>query len=84
MDKREFVEKCGELLNIAKPYLVSCKLVKGSEIKVSELMKQYERYMPDDDYVLVSCENGHTYKICVEANSLAAIAEEIFRSMAHK
>lgn len=84
MNKAKFVEKCGELLNIAKPHLVSCKLVKGSEIKVSELMKQHERYMPDDDYVLVSCENGHTYKICVEANSLAAIAEEIFRSMAHK
>lgn len=84
MDKKEFVTKLGELLAIAKPNLVKCELVKGNEIEVSELNKAYERYMPDDDYVLVTCENGYSYKINVTANSLSAIAQEVFTKMAYK
>ena len=84
MDKFEFVQKCGELLTIAKPHLKSCELKKGRDITVSDIKKQYERYIPDDDYVVVSCENGARYILPVEGNSLNAIAAEIFNSMTHK
>jgi len=77
----DFVQKCGELLRIAKPNLISCELKLGKDIP----HKAYEPcYAPDDEYVVVTCENGHTYKVCVEANSLNAIAVAIFTSMAHK
>lgn len=77
----DFVQKCGELLHIAKPNLISCELKLGRDIP----KKAYEPlYVPDDEYVVVTCENGCTYKICVEANSLNAIAAAIFTSMAHK
>ena len=84
MEKAEFVQKCGELLAIAKPHLVSCGLKKGNDISASEAKKQYERYVPDDEYVVVSCENGARYVLPAEGNSLNAIAVEIFSSMAHK
>ena len=77
----DFVKKCGELLYIAKPNLLNCELKLGKDIPV----KPYERdYGPDDEYVVVTCDNGYTYQICVEANSLIAIATAIFTSMVHK
>ena len=77
----DFVQKCGELLHIAKPNLISCELKLGRDIPV----KSFETgYAPDEEYVVVTCENGYTYKICVEANSLAAIAAVIFANMSHK
>jgi hypothetical protein len=83
-DRKHFVERCGELLRIAKPHLISCELVYGKDIFVNEIKKQYERYVPNDEYVVVTCENGYSYKLPVEGNSLIAIANEIFGSMAHK
>ena len=77
----EFVRKCGELLRIAKPHLVSCELKLGKDV----LKKPHEpEHAPDEEYVVVTCGNGYTYKICVEANSLTAIAAIIFTSMSHK
>lgn len=81
-ERIEFVHKCGELLNIAKPSLTKCELKLGKDIPANELM--HERFVPDDEYVLIMCANGYTYKLLVEANSLVAIAEEIFKSMANK
>jgi hypothetical protein len=84
MDRAGFVVKCGELLRIAKPHLVSCVLKKGEDILVSENKKLYERYVPDDEYVIITCENGARYVRPIESNSLIAIAVEIFSSMVHK
>jgi hypothetical protein len=84
MDRALFVLKCGELLRIAKPHLVSCELKKGRDIYVSENKKQYERYVPEDDYVVVTCDNGARYVLPIDGNSLNAIAAEIFNRMAHK
>ena len=74
-----FVAKCGELLVIAKPHLVKCELVSGKSIS-----SKPERYEPDFEYVLITCDNGYSYKICVEATTLVTIASEIFSKMTHK
>lgn len=84
MDKKEFVQKCGELLAIAKPNLVSCELMKGKEIHVPESMRAYEHYVSEEDYVVVVCENGYSYKIPVHSCSLGAIAAAIFSQMLYK
>jgi len=84
MDRAEYVLKCGELLRIAKPHLVSCEYKKGRDIPVKENSKLYEQYVPDDEYVVITCENGARYVRPIEGNSLISIAEEIFRSMTHK
>ena len=83
-ERTKFILKCGELLKIAKQHLVSCELKKGKEIPVSENKKQYERYIPDDEYVVITCKNGFRYVLPIEGNSLNDIAKEIFNSMAHK
>lgn len=80
MDKKEFVNKCGELLRIAKPHLVSAEYRIGAEMPKSK----FTRYVQDDEYVLITCENGFTYGVNITANSLNAIAEEIFRAMSNK
>ena len=84
MDRQEFVSKCGELLRIAKPHLVSCEYKKGRDIPIVECRKQLENYQPDEEYVVISCENGARYVQPIEGNSLIAIANEIFRSMSYK
>ena len=84
MDRVEFVLKCGELLKIAKPHLVSCEYKKGKDIPVKENSKLSERYVPDDEYVVITCENGARYVRPIESNSLVEIAKEIFTSMTHK
>ena len=84
MDKTEFVLKCGELLRIAKPHLVSCEYKKGRDIPVKKNSKLSERYVPDDDYVEITCENGARYVRPIEGNSMVEIVKEIFTSMAHK
>jgi len=76
-----FVRKCGELLSMAKPNLLKCELKLGKNIK----RKSHEPgFAPDDEYVIVTCENGYDYKINVTGNSLGSIAEAIFNEMAHK
>jgi hypothetical protein len=77
----DFVQKCGELLRIAKPHLLNCKLKLGKDITKSP---HEPGFMPNEEYVVVTCDNGYTYKILVEANSLSAIAKAIFSDMAHK
>ena len=80
----EFVKKCGELLNIAKPNLVSCELKLGKDIIDIPAKFGHPTIAPDEEYVVVTCENGYTYNLCVEMNSLCAIASEVFSKMLHK
>ena len=68
-ERIDFVQKCGELLHIAKPSLIKC------ELKQDDL---------NGEYVVVTCKNGYTYDISVEGNTLIAIAFDIFRLMLHK
>ena len=79
--RRAFVQKCGQLLKEAKPNLISSELVLGKEISESPMWKLY---VPDDEYVVVSCDNGATYKLPVEGNSLCEIAHTIFSKMLYK
>jgi hypothetical protein len=79
-ERMEFVTKCGELLRMAKPHLVSCELKLGKDIPPSLNLT----LVPEDEYVVVTCDNGYSYKICVDGNSLSAIASDIFSKMAHK
>ena len=78
--RKTFVVKCGELLREAKPHLIRCELVWGKDIPPNPL--QY--YVPNEEYVLVTCENGYTYKLPIEGNSLCAIAAEVFVKMQYK
>ena len=80
MDKKEFVEKCGELLSVAKPHLIKTELKLGKEIEAN----QYEKYLPEEEYAVITCQNGYTYKLPIAATSLCGIAATIFGKMAHK
>ena len=78
--KKAFVQRCGELLKEAKPHLISCELKLGKDIPSNPI----EAYAPDCEYVVVTCENGSTYKLPVEGNSLCETAHTIFSKMLHK
>ena len=92
--KYEFVQELSKVLNMAKPHL-TCEFKLGEELPTE---KRYlkrtnedgsEEYIEmdwrlDGEWVVVTCENGYQYKICVTADSLAAIAEEVFREMVCK
>ena len=80
MNKSEFVAKCGEVLKMAKPYLVSCKYMLGKDLPPGDSVK----YMDEDEYVLITCENGYSYKLNVTCNSLCAVAEEILGRMKYR
>ena len=80
MDKAEFVSRCGELLAVAKPNLVSCELRLGKDIAENT----FEKYIPDEEYVEITCKNGYTYVRPIEGNTLCDIACEIFGSMRFK
>lgn len=82
--KTELMNQMSILLKMVKPNLVKCEIVKGKDIHVSDLMKDYERYNPDDDIVVVTCENGYTYKINVTCNSDISIVTEVFNKMVYK
>lgn len=73
LEKKVFVEKLNEVLNLAKPHL-TCEFKLGEEIGKSEW----------DEYVVVTAINGYQYKICVTADSLAAIVEDVFRVIVTK
>ena len=60
-DKEEFVKKCGEILRIAKPHLVGCDYKLGKELPADK----FEKYLDDDEFVVVTCENGYSYKLNV-------------------
>ena len=86
MTRKEFVFKVGELLSIAKPNLMYCMLKTGSDI-VREHAEDptWSQRSPQivaseyDEWVVVTCENGYQYFVPVSANSLAAIAEAVFK-----
>jgi len=82
--RTEFVRKCGELLHTAKPNLISCELKLGKDITDAHAKVGHPTLVPDAEYVVVTCENGCTYNLCVEANSLCGIATEIFSKMLYK
>lgn len=94
VQKKEFVEKLGEVLRMAKPHLVSCEYKLGEELPLEkkwqefiengEVVSKQVEYQPSGEFVIVTCANGHTYRCDVTANSLAAIGEEVFRKMCCK
>jgi len=77
---KDFVKQCGELLKVAKPHLVSCEYRLGNEMPPSKIKK----YPDEDEYVLITCENGYTYDIFITGNSLMSTATAIFSKMTHK
>jgi len=81
IQRKEFVEKCGELLCEAKPNLIKCELKLGKDVHTSHGQPPL---IADDEYVVVTCENTYTYTICVEGNTLCGIAAEIFSKMLYK
>ena len=94
LEKKAFVAKMSELLNMAKPHL-TCEFKLGEELPVRKryITSQTEDgstaytevdYQPQGEFVIVTCANGHQYELNVSANSLAAIAEEVFRAMVCK
>ena len=94
LEKKLFVTRLGELLYMAKPNLVKCELKLGSELPIEKRYITEETpegtayhqidWQPDGEWVIVTCENNYQYKINVSADSLAAIAEEVFREMSCK
>lgn len=79
--RAEFVRKCGEVLKEAKPHLISCELKYGKDIEKTAVG---ERLHPDEEYVVVNCDNGHAYNVCVDGDSLMGIACDIFKQMGYK
>lgn len=73
LEKKVFVAKMSELLNIAKPHL-TCEFKLGEEIDKDH----------GGEYVVVTAKNGYQYKIDVTYDSLACVAEEVFRKMVSK
>ena len=80
IDKKKFVKKCGEILRIAKPHLVGYDYKLGKDLPSGK----FEQYLDDDEFVVVKCENGYSYKLDVTSNSMISIAAEIFNRMVHK
>lgn len=71
--KKEFVAKLSEVLNLAKPHL-TCEYMLGEEIGKDT----------GGEYVVVTARNSYQYFVCVSANSLAAIGLEVFEAMVCK
>jgi hypothetical protein len=70
MDRKQFVEEeLSRILKIAKPNLVKCEYAKNEF---------------DEEICIVHCENGYTYDICIECNSLSAIVYDVFNKMMYK
>lgn len=74
IQKKNFVTKLSEVLNMAKPHL-TCEYKLGEELDPNH---------PGGEYVIVTCANGYKYTINVTANSLAAIGEEVFKAIVCK
>ena len=92
--KKEFVAKLSEVLNLAKPHL-TCEYKLGEELPTTKrwmnvknedgsISYQEVDYQPHGEFVIVNCENGYKYEINVSGNSLAAIGEEVFTKMVCK
>lgn len=94
VQKKEFVAKLSEVLNIAKPHL-TCEYKLGEELpmrkkyittETKDGSTEYNQidYQPQGEFVIVTCENGYQYELNVSGNSLAAIGEEVFTAMVCK
>lgn len=94
VQKKEFVAKLSEVLNLAKPHL-TCEYKLGEELpvrkrwtttqdEVGNTIHTEVDYQPHGEFVIVTCENGYQYEINVSGNSLAAIGEEVFTKMVCK
>ena len=67
MDRKTFVnQELSKILRITKPHLVKCEYLENNAY--GEICR-------------VHCENGYTYDICIEANSLSAIVCDVFNKM---
>lgn len=85
MQKKEFVEKLSESLNLAKPHL-TCEFKLGEELQPVQVYTDngcVERQLCGE-YVIVTANNGYQYRIDVTYSSLAAIGMEVFRAMVGK
>ena len=86
IEKKEFVTKLSEVLNLAKPHL-TCEFKLGEELpkrKGLNVDGEYVEYQPSGEFVVVTARNGYQYEVNVTADSLAAIAEEVFTKMVCK
>lgn len=83
--RKEFVaEKLNPLLNAAKPHL-RCELMLGKDAPLTAIDKDNNRsYIPNDELVVIRCDNGYFYVVNVTANSLIAIAEAVIKAMVNK
>ena len=84
-NKAEFVNKCNEVLKLAKPHL-SVQYVYGKDIELSTVEELHylqqtghSPYYDKEEFLLITCKNGYHYVRNVTGNSLGAIAEELFR-----
>ena len=88
--KITFVNKLNEVLQLAKPHLsVHYALGQDIELKTGEEIfclqtKGYSPYHKNEEYLVIECESGHQYVRNITANSLAAIAEELFKFVIYK
>lgn len=83
--KINFINKLNEVLQLAKPHLTvhyalgqDIELVTGQEIYYKET-KGFSPYHTGEEYLVIECEGGHQYVLNITANSLAAIAEALFK-----
>ena len=88
--RKRFVTRLGGLLNMAKPNLVSCHLATGAEILTGHEDEQFFTelhpfiHKDEEEWAVITCENGHQYFINVTGDSLASIATEVFSKMVYK
>lgn len=85
LEKKAFVAKLSELLNMAKPHL-TCEFKLGEELPVEDrwIDGKCIKYQPSGEFVIVTAKNGYTYKVDVTCDSLACVAEEVFTAMVGK
>lgn len=84
-NKIAFVQELDKVLRIAKPHLtVRYALGQDIELKTAEEIyykqsKGFSPYLNREEYLVIDCEGGYQYVINITANSLAAIAEVLFK-----
>ena len=84
-NKIAFVQELDKVLRIAKPHLtVHYALGQDIELKTAEEIyykqsKGFSLYLNREEYLVIDCEGGYQYVINITANSLAAIAEALFK-----
>lgn len=86
MEKKiAFVQELDKVLRIAKPHLtVHYALGQDIDLKTAGEIyykqdKGFSPYHNGEEYLVIECEGGYHYVINITANSLASIAEELFK-----